>query len=103
MEKGAIVLVGMAALGLTAVAAFVVYRWRQKSRVRRVEGWVKEYLCVRYGELPDPLSINCSEDLLWPVLVAFGAPLTGTRHRLRFNCGETPSTLALLSEKEEER
>jgi hypothetical protein len=35
---------------------------------------VKNYLCVRYGELPNPLSINCSDDPLWPVLVAFDTP-----------------------------
>jgi hypothetical protein len=103
MEKSAEVLIGMAVLGLTAVAAFVVYRWRQKKRVHRVEKWVKEYLCVRYGELPNPLSINCSVDPLWPVLVAFSAPRTGIRHSLQFTSGGAHPTFALLSEKEEER
>ena len=101
MEHSAQVLVGMAALGLTALAAFAVYRWRQKERIRRVEKWVKDYLCVRYGELPNHLSINCSDDLLWPVFVAFDGPRTGIRHSLQFSGGGTHSTFALLSEKEE--
>lgn len=97
------VLIGMAALGLAAAVAFAVYRWRQKKRVRRVESWVKEYLRARYGELPDPLSINCSDDSLWPVLVAFDGPRAGVRHSMQFTCGGTHSMFALLSEKEETR
>ena len=65
--------------------------------------WVKDYLRVRYGELADPLSINCSNDPLWPVLVAFDAPSTGIRHRMQFTCGGRQTTYALHSEKEEER
>ena len=103
MENSAEVLIGMAALGLSAAAAFVVYRWWQKKRIRRVEKWVKDYLCARYGELPNPLSINCSNDLLWPVLVAFDTPRTGIRHTMQFTCGGRHSTYALLSEKEEQR
>lgn len=101
MENSAEVLIGMAALGLAATAAFAVYRWRQRNRVRRVEKWVKDYLCARYGELPNPLSINCSDDLLWPVLVAFDTPRTGIRHSMQFTCGRAHSSFALLSEKEE--
>ena len=101
MDTTTEVLIGMAALGLSAVAAPVVYRWRQRKSIRRVEEWVKNYLCVHYGELPNPLSIHCSADPLWPVLVAFDTPCTGIRHRMRFTCGRTHSTLALLSEKEE--
>jgi hypothetical protein len=97
------VLIGMAALGLTAAAAFVVYRWWQKKRIRRVEKWVKDYLRLRYGELPNPLTISCSDDPLWPVLVSFDTPCTGTRHSMRFTCGGTHSTFALLSKKEEQR
>ncbi|MGH7172653.1 MAG: hypothetical protein ACRELG_20420 [Gemmataceae bacterium] len=97
------VLIGMAALGLAAAVAFAVYRWRQEKRVRRVESWVKEYLRARYGELPDPLRINCSDDSLWPVLVAFDGPRAGVRHSMQFTCGGTHSTFALLSEKEEAR
>ena len=51
MQNSAEVLIGMAALGLSATAALVVYRWRQKKRIRRVEKWVKEYLSARYGAL----------------------------------------------------
>ncbi len=95
--------IAMAALGLTAVAAFAVYRWLQRRRVRRVEEQVKDHLCDRYGELPTSLSINCSDDPLWPVLVAFDTPRTKTRHRMQFTGGGTHSTFALLSEKEEKR
>ena len=64
---------------------------------------MKDYVCVRYGELPHPLSINCSDDPLWPVFVAFDAPRTGSRHSLQFTCGGADSTFALLAEKEEQR
>jgi hypothetical protein len=101
MERSTAVLIGMATLGLVALAAFAVYRRRQRHRVRRVEGWVKDYLCARYGELPNRLSINCSDDPLWPVLVAFDAPRTGIRHSLQFTCGATHSTFALLAGKVE--
>ena len=67
MNRG--VVIWVAVLGLTAVVAFIVYRWQQRERVRGVEEWVKNYLTVRYGELPSPLRINCSDDQLWPVLV----------------------------------
>jgi hypothetical protein len=103
MENSAELLIWVAALGLTAAAVFVVYRWRQHERIRRVENWVKDYLRVRYGELPHPLSINCSDDPLWPVLVAFDTPRTGSRHSLQFTCGGADSTFALLAEKEEQR
>jgi hypothetical protein len=103
LENSAEVLIGMAALGLTAVAAFVVYRWRQKKRVRRVQEWVKGYLVTRYGEVPDRLNINCSDDPLWPVLVAFDRPPGGTRHSLQFACHGPPSAFSLVSEKAEAR
>jgi hypothetical protein len=98
MENSAEVLIGMVALGLSAAAAFVVYRGWQKKRIRRVEKWVKDYLCLRYGELPKSLSINCSDDLLWPVLVAFDTPRTGIRHSMQFTRGGRHSTCQLLSE-----
>ncbi len=101
MDKSVVVLVGAAALGVAAAAAFVWYRWRQRQRVRRVTTWVEQYLYTRYGQIPDPLSINCSDDLLWPVLVGYKAPRTGIRHNLQFSCGTTHASLALLSEKEE--
>jgi hypothetical protein len=101
MEKSTELLIGVATLALVALVAFALYRRRQRHRVRRVEGWVKDYLCARYGELPTRLSINCSDDHLWPVLVAFNAPRTGIRHRLQFTCGATHSTFELSAEKEE--
>jgi len=103
MEKIDQVLIGMAALGLAAVTVFIVYRLRQRRRASRVEEWVKDYLRFRYGELPNPLTIDCADDLRWPVLVAFDTPRTGVRHRLQFTCGRTHSSFALLSEKEDKR
>jgi hypothetical protein len=96
-------LIATAALALTALAAFTVYRWRQRKRVRRVEQWVKKYLSFRYNGQLSPLNINCSDDPLWPVLVAFDDPRTRIRHRLRFACAGSHSTFSLLSEKEETR
>src|SRR5262245_32683173 len=103
METSAQALVGMAALALAALAAFAVYRWRQRQRVRQVETWVKDYLVARYGVLPKDLHINCSDDTRWPVLVAFDGLRPGTRHSLQFACPGRPSTYSLLSEKEEHR
>ena len=100
METSTAVVIGMAASGLAAIAVLAVYRLWQRKRVRQVEGWVKDYLCARYGELPNPLSINCSDDPLWPVLVAFNTPGTGIRCSLHFSCAHAHSTFALLSEKD---
>jgi hypothetical protein len=94
-------LIGM--VGLAVLAAFAVYRWRQHERVRRVERWVKDYLVTRDGQLPTNLLINCSDDLLWPVLVSFDGSPGGSRHYLQFGCGGPISTFSLLSEKEDIR
>ena len=101
MRAGLEPLIGMAALVVVALAVFAVYRWRQRQRVRRVDGWVRDYLAGRYGKLPNGLNVNCSDDTLWPVLVAFGDPLTGARRRLRFDCAGPRSTFSLLSETED--
>jgi hypothetical protein len=96
-------LIWMAGLAITALAAFAVYRWRQRQRVRRVETWVKDYVSVHYGGPPDHLNINCSDDPLWPVFVGFNNPRTGVRHNLQFACPGPPATFSLLSEKEHPR
>jgi hypothetical protein len=101
MEKSTEVLIGMVMFGLTALAVFAAQRWRQRRRVRRVEGWIKEYLSVRYGELPGHLNINGSDDPLWPVVVAFDSPATGIRQSFQFACVGPQSTLSLLSHKAE--
>ena len=101
MAGSTAVLIAMVAF--TAVAAFAVYRWWQRRRVLRVEQWIKEYLSVHYGALPDHVNINCSDDRLWPVLVAFESSRTGSRHSLRFACGGPESTFSLLSDSEEKR
>ncbi len=103
MENNTEVLIAVAVLTLTALAAWILYRWQQRKRVHRVEEWVKDYLYIRYGELPNALRIDCSEDLLWPVLVAFDTPRTGIQHNMRFTCRERLSTCALLSEKDDKR
>lgn len=103
MEHNIAGLIGIGALIATSLTAFAIYRWRQQQRVSRINDWVNDYLLTRYGELPIQLSINCSHDALWPVLVGFDTPGTGMRHRLQFACGGPPSTWSLLSEKDEER
>ena len=102
MERSIEVLMGMAAAALAALAAFAVYRWRQRKRVRQAETWVNAYLSTRYGELAAGPSINCSDDPLWPVLVTFTDPRTGVRQRLQFDYRGAGSPLALLSEKEDQ-
>jgi hypothetical protein len=89
MARSTEALIGMAALTLAALTAFTVYRWRMRQRVRAgVEGWLSD----RYGGLPKDLTIDSSDDPLWPVLVAFDDPRTGTRHHLQFSCNGRPST-----------
>jgi hypothetical protein len=102
MEKSLVALIGMAGVALAALGIFALYRWQQRKRVRRVKNGVKDYLVLRYGELPNDLNINCSDDALWPVLVSFDDSHTGRRHRLQFGCWGPVSTLSVLSEKEDE-
>jgi hypothetical protein len=103
MERNTEVLIGIAALAVTALAAFALYRWWQRKRARRVEGWVSGYLSARYGRVPENLSVNCSDDRPWPVLVGFDSPATGARHRLQFSCPGANATFRLLSETEDAR
>jgi hypothetical protein len=77
MDENAVVLIGVALVVITALAAWAAYRGRQRARVRRVKEWVKGYLVTRYGAVPDGRNINCSDDPRWPVLVAFDRPLAG--------------------------
>jgi hypothetical protein len=99
VERSTEVLIGAAAV--TLAAAIAVYRWRQRKRRCQVETSVRAYLSTRYGELPEDLHIGCSDDSLWPVLVAFCEPRTGTRKRLRFDYRGPDSPLVLLSEAED--
>jgi hypothetical protein len=101
MDRSVEVLIGMLATVIPGLVVYVIYRWLQRRRVRRVQGWVKEYLSDRYGVVPASLRIACSDDRLWPVLVDFIAPRTGVRRRLRFTCDGARSTFALHSDKEE--
>ena len=102
MPASAEVLMGMVALGFTALAVFALYRWQRRARVRRVEGLVRNYLAARYNGLPGHLHIQCSDDPLWPVFVAYDGPGDGTRRRLQFDCSGPRSALSILSEKEEQ-
>lgn len=102
MENSKDLLIGMTVLlVVTCVSALAIYKWQQQQRVREVETWVREYLYDRYGILPTQLQINCSSDLLWPVLVNFDAPRTGFRHSLQFDCGGPQPTWRLQSEREQ--
>src|SRR5687767_5466145 len=97
MDTSTAVFVGVVAAA--ALAAFAAYRWRERARVRRVEGSVRDYLAARNGGPPPGLHIDCSEDRLWPVLADFIDRRTGARHRLQFGCPGPYSALSLLSEK----
>jgi hypothetical protein len=99
MDNSVTVLLWVAAGSVAGLVAFALYRWRQRRRVRRVERWVGEYLSARYGELPSPLHVNCSDDRLWPVLVDFSNVATGMRHRMRFDCPGSGDSLSLLAEE----
>jgi hypothetical protein len=92
------ILVVVSAVALAALAAFVAYRWQKRQRDRGVKEWVVAYLRDHFGGPLDRLTVNCSDDTLWPVLVSFDVPRTRLRHRLQFACPGSPATLSLLSE-----
>jgi hypothetical protein len=98
VDKQVEVLVGMAAAALVAVLAVAAYRRGRRRRALRVEASAGKYLSGRYGALPKNLTVNCSDDAHWPVLVAFDHPKTGARHRLQFGVRERDASLSLLSE-----
>jgi hypothetical protein len=100
MDRTVEVLIGGAVL-VALLAAFALYRRRQRSRVQRVTRWVEGYLSDRYGAVPSLLCIHCSDDPLWPVLVNFTSPRTGRPHRMRFDCPGSGSSLSVLSDSEE--
>jgi hypothetical protein len=103
MNPSTQLVIGLAGAAMTALAAFAVDRWQQRACLRRVEAWVGGYLTDRYGTPLGDLTVNCSDDRLWPVLAAFADPRTGVRHRLQFACAGRPSTFALQSETEDGR
>jgi hypothetical protein len=100
MDQSTNLAIGLTGLGVIALVWFALYRSQQRARIRGVKGWVDEYLAARYGAPPGDLTVNCSDDPLWPVLVAFAHPRTGARHRLQFACPGGPRTFALRSEME---
>jgi hypothetical protein len=101
MNSSAELLIGLSVCMAAALAAFAVYKWQELRRVHLVESWVRDYLSVRFGDIPNGLRINCSNDRLWPVLARFDGPRVGVRHNLQFICPGAHSTFALLSESEE--
>src|SRR4051794_9754818 len=98
MDGSVGVLIRAAAVLLT-LAAFAAYRRLQRGRTDRVRRWVSGSVSTRLGGPLDRLSINCSDDDLWPVLVSFDDPHTETRHSLQFMCGWRDSGFVLSSEK----
>ena len=103
MEKYWPLMLMLAALAAAALAAFAFYRWRQDRRTRGIKAWVEGVLRDRFGNSLERVTINCSDDATWPVLVGFDDVQTGTRHRLRFCCMGIPSTYRLESEQSELR
>jgi hypothetical protein len=103
MDKATEVLTGVAAAAVAALAAFAVYRWRQRKRFRSVKTWIKTYVAEHYDGTVADLRIDCSDDPLWPVLVSFGHDRSGLRHRLEFTCAGRQSSFALWSEKMDAR
>jgi hypothetical protein len=88
---------------LTAILAFGAYRWLQRRRVSRVNDWVTAFLLNRYGDVPKNLHIHCTNDQLWPVLVSFNGPPSGSHHRMQFRCSGAQSTFRLESENVDQR
>jgi hypothetical protein len=85
-------------LSFAALTAFAVYRWRQRQRVCRIKGWINEFLVARFSVLPKNLTVSCSNDLFWPIMVDFDDPRSGAPQRLQFVCGKARSTFALRTE-----
>ncbi len=86
----------MAGVGFLALAAFAAYGWGRRRRARRIGAWVRAFLSDRYGAVSAGLTVDCSDDALWPVLAAFNDPRTGARHRLWFACWGPSASYALL-------
>jgi hypothetical protein len=93
MNRSAEMLVLMAVLAGVALVAWACYRWACRRRVRLVQGWVRDELAgQRGGRLPGNLTIDCSDDRIWPVLVSFDAP-EGGRTRARYSCSRGRDSL----------
>jgi hypothetical protein len=101
MDGSVEVLRGVTVGLFVGLVVYATYRWQQRRRVRRVEQSVQGYLVGRYGELPSPVEINCSDDRRWPVLVNFTERGAGIRHRLQFDCPGSGAALSLRSDKQE--
>jgi len=94
---------GIASLIVATFAVFAFFQWQERRRVHRVRKWVSHFLVVRYGVLPNRLSINCFEDFLSPVIVRFDHPISGIQHRMQFSCPGSVASFDLLSERVEPR
>jgi hypothetical protein len=91
MSVGNGLLIAIVGLVAAAVASFIIFRWRQRDRVRRVKEWVGHYLSNRYGAAPGRLNLICSDDRSQSVLASFDHPTTGIRENVRFACAGSPS------------
>jgi hypothetical protein len=98
MERNVFLGLGVATLVVVTLVVFALYRWQQRRRACHVAVWVKEFLRKSYGAVPNDLNINCSDDQLWPVLVGFREPGTGTRRDLQFSC-HGPESAWFVDEK----
>lgn len=88
----------IAAAALVAVAAYCLYRVQQRRRVLGIGECVRSYLQQQYGELPNDISINCSDDSRWPILVSFAEPQGGARRQLQFKCSGPLSSFRILAD-----
>lgn len=102
MENYVAGIIGVGALIVASLVGFIIYRWRQETRVEQIKGWVNIYLQVRYGAVPARLNIICSHDTYWPVIARYDTPGTGIRHSLQFMCRGKEPAWFLLSEKDEQ-
>lgn len=83
----------IAALAAVSVIAFVLYRLKNGERVRAVKERVRDHLRNYYGEVPGELTVNCSDDDRWPILVSFVEPRSHSVKRLQFKCSRSVSTV----------
>jgi hypothetical protein len=58
MDQTTELLTGVAAAAVAALAAFAIYRWRQRERVRSVKTWVKTYVADHYDGTAANLRID---------------------------------------------
>lgn len=88
----------IAAVAVVTVIAFVLYRLKNAERIRAVKERVRDHLRKHYGEVPDELIVNCSDDERWPILVSFVEPRSHVVKRLQFKCSRSIATFRVHAE-----